>query len=129
MPGIVLAEKKPGSVLTEKKDVKVKKIIALQGKDFIQSCGEAWQCILCKKVCSNRVKAIIHIEDDHSSALNVGNDEAIADTTPHSSPHAWICDICKTVCSTKEKAILHMQKSHMISRNRAIEKSIKKVNL
>jgi len=54
-------------IIEDKKPMKEKK-----AKDFIQSCGEAWQCILCKKVLSNRVKAVLHIEDLHPASLVVG---------------------------------------------------------
>jgi len=135
LTGVVLKKKDPQAKKRVVSTVeKVKKIVVLTtGKDFIKSCGEAWQCILCKKVCSNRIKAIIHIEEEHSSALNMVKDEALSDTpmiTNHSSTPSlsvWICDICKSRCSTKENAILHMQLSHKISRKRAIENSIMKV--
>lgn len=108
---------------SKKKQIKEKKLTILKGKDFIKSCGEAWQCILCKKVLSNRLKATLHIEDDHPSALISTNEEPVVSDPPNT----WMCNICKLRSSSKEKAVLHMQKAHMITRKRAIEKSIMKV--
>jgi hypothetical protein len=110
---------------TKKKQIKEKKLTILKGKDFIQSCGEAWQCILCKKVLSNRLKATNHIEDDHPSALIVTNNEPDVSDPPNN----WMCNICKLRSSSKEKAVLHMQKTHTITRKRAIETSIIKIKI
>ena len=130
IPIFILDSQLVGITFSGKKDVKVKEkkpeykeirpAVTLKGKDFIQSCGEAWQCIVCKKVLSNRAKAIIHIEDDHPSSLLVAKEEP---DQAHSS-HVWMCNICKSKSSDKEKAVSHLQKAHMITRKRAIQQSI-----
>ena len=99
----------------EKKPNKEKK-----AKDFIQSCGEAWQCILCNKVLSNRVKALFHIEDLHHSSLFTARN----DTDKSDSSHLWMCNICKLKASDKVKLIVHVQNAHVITKRKVIEKTI-----
>ena len=104
----------------EKKQNKEKK-----AKDFIQSCGEAWQCILCNKVLSNRVKALFHIEDLHQSSLVVGKD----DIAKSDSALLWMCKICQFKASDKVKLAGHVQNAHSITKRRVIENTISTLKL